>query len=103
MHATVAGRDGQPTFNAYPPRSGPIPQKLASQEPDMRTIEELIVERIGDDLCLVFKTDGSRFRGILGRLDPSRLEELAAGFSAAKQGHFAQEDGAFRHVVYKTG
>jgi hypothetical protein len=49
----------------------------------VRKIELLQIERIGDDLCLVFKTSDSRFKGILGALDEKLLEELALNIGAA--------------------
>jgi hypothetical protein len=68
----------------------------------MRKIEELIVERIGEDLCLVFKTDGSASRGILGKIDPSELADVAAGFAAALQEYPKLDYGAFRHIIFKV-
>lgn len=67
----------------------------------MRNIDELALEKIGDDLCLVFKTDGSAFRGVLGRINPAKLEEVADGFSEAMSAYYAQPDGAFNFQILK--
>lgn len=46
----------------------------------MRVIEALELEQIGDDLCLVFKTNEGRGRGILGKISPGLLDSLARQF-----------------------
>ncbi len=46
----------------------------------MRSIEALELERVGDDLCLVFRTSDGRGRGILGRISPRLVDELARQF-----------------------
>lgn len=58
----------------------------------MRKIQQICLEQIGGDLCLVFKTDESRFRGILGKIEPCKLAEFAkaaelAAKSYATAGH----------------
>lgn len=47
----------------------------------MRSIEALELERVGDDLCLVFRTSDGRGRGILGKISPRMVDGLARQFS----------------------
>lgn len=40
----------------------------------MRTVTRLELEKIGTDLCIVFRTNDSKYRGILGTISPDKLK-----------------------------
>lgn len=61
----------------------------------MRKIELLCLEQIGEDLCLVFKTDEYKSRGILGKIDPEKLQRFSESAKTASIMYKKRKDGNF--------
>ena len=68
----------------------------------MRRVQELTFEQIGDDLCLVVKTSESRFRGILGAIDPNAIRALGERAIAAAEVYERRNDLSFKVTIYET-
>lgn len=51
----------------------------------MRMIEALSIEKIDDQLCLVFKADDNRVPGILGAISVNLLKDTAASFARSAE------------------
>ncbi|MGB3830911.1 MAG: hypothetical protein WA975_03495 [Mesorhizobium sp.] len=59
------------------------------------------MEQIGDDLCLVVKTSESRFRGILGAIDPSAIRSIGERAIAIAEAYERRNGPEFKATFYE--
>jgi len=67
----------------------------------LRVVQELTLEQIGDDLCLVVKTSESRFRGILGAIDPDIIRSLGERATAIAEAYERRNGIGFKVSLYE--
>jgi len=67
----------------------------------LRVVQELTLEQIGDDLCLVVKTSESRFRGILGAIDPDIIRSFGERAAAIAEAYERRNGIGFKASLYE--
>ncbi len=67
----------------------------------MRRLTQLQLQQIGDDLCVVFMSSDSRYRGILGAIDPDQLDGMAIELGAAARRYRERNVDSFQATFYE--